>query len=276
MASKYWIKLYHEILDDAKMGKLSDRLWRRAIELFLLAGDSDSEGQLPSLENIAWRLRISEEEILSDLQALAEPGVNIIERWSDCWAVTKFEDRQAPIPAEERSRQFRDRERKENYYETETERNANEERTQTERNVRGSDIGTNTEENTEAERKPNETFVDTDKIQIRTDTDKIQTTTESDAEKKKSVAAVKILLADFGVEEPWVSDLAMMCSEETVRGWIAYVNGRDGVTNPAGFLISRLRTGESPPVGKETTWFTGDDFKKYFVQPGEMPETKGN
>ena len=25
MASRYWIKLYHEILDDPKMGRLTDR-----------------------------------------------------------------------------------------------------------------------------------------------------------------------------------------------------------------------------------------------------------
>jgi hypothetical protein len=29
-----WIKLYLEILDDPKMGKLPDWCWRRAIELF--------------------------------------------------------------------------------------------------------------------------------------------------------------------------------------------------------------------------------------------------
>jgi len=29
MGSPYWIKLYHEILNDPKMGRLPDRLWRR-------------------------------------------------------------------------------------------------------------------------------------------------------------------------------------------------------------------------------------------------------
>lgn len=47
MASKYWIKLYHEILDDHKMGRLPDRLWRRVIELILLAGEQDDEGLHP-------------------------------------------------------------------------------------------------------------------------------------------------------------------------------------------------------------------------------------
>lgn len=53
MAAKYWIKLYHEILHDPKMGRLPDNLWRRCIELFLLAGelgaevDEDDKGHLP-------------------------------------------------------------------------------------------------------------------------------------------------------------------------------------------------------------------------------------
>ena len=45
MASRYWIKLYHEILEDPKMGRLSDRQFRRVIELFLLAGDCEMDGQ---------------------------------------------------------------------------------------------------------------------------------------------------------------------------------------------------------------------------------------
>ena len=40
MPSKYWIKLYHEVLDDPKMARLPDRLYRRCIEVFLLAGKS--------------------------------------------------------------------------------------------------------------------------------------------------------------------------------------------------------------------------------------------
>ena len=62
MASKYWIKLYHEILDDPKMGRLPDALFRRAIEFFLIAGERGREGDLPPLADIAWRLRADEIE----------------------------------------------------------------------------------------------------------------------------------------------------------------------------------------------------------------------
>lgn len=30
--ANYWIKLYHEILDDPLMATMPDRLWRRTIE----------------------------------------------------------------------------------------------------------------------------------------------------------------------------------------------------------------------------------------------------
>ena len=70
MGSKYWIKLYHEVLDDPKMGRLPDRLWRRTVELFLMAGDNDEGGYLPDTEDIAWRLRSNIEEVETELDEL--------------------------------------------------------------------------------------------------------------------------------------------------------------------------------------------------------------
>ena len=43
----YWLKLYIEILDDPKMAVLPDRLWRRIIELFLIAKKLHMNGHLP-------------------------------------------------------------------------------------------------------------------------------------------------------------------------------------------------------------------------------------
>ena len=43
MKTRIWIKLYLEILDDPKMDLLPDWLWRRAIELFLLAGENGND-----------------------------------------------------------------------------------------------------------------------------------------------------------------------------------------------------------------------------------------
>lgn len=114
MASKYWIKLYHEILDDHKMGMLSDRLYRRVIELFLIAGECDLDGVLPDLDAMAWRLRLSPGELDLDLQELRKS--NIVTLQSGKWIVTNFAERQAPVSDAERMQRLRDRKQKEQYY----------------------------------------------------------------------------------------------------------------------------------------------------------------
>ena len=92
MGSKYWIKLYHEIVDDPKMGQLSDHLWRRCIELFLIAGDYNKDGQLPSLNDTAWRLRTNAEILEAELNDLSRYGITTVA--DGHWGVTKFRDRQ--------------------------------------------------------------------------------------------------------------------------------------------------------------------------------------
>jgi hypothetical protein len=114
MASKYWIKIYHEILDDPKMGRMPDRLWRRTIELFLVAGETDAEGLLPKIGDMAYRLRLSEDELTEDLVQLDE--LNIVHRDGENWVVTRFAERQAPVSDAERMRRYRERLHKEEYY----------------------------------------------------------------------------------------------------------------------------------------------------------------
>jgi len=109
MASKYWIKLYHEVLDDPKMGRLSNRLWRRAIELFLIAGDYDQGGELPNVGDMAWRLRISEDDLLADLDALE--NIHIVSLNGAMHVVTNFAKRQSAVSDAERMRRYRDRNR---------------------------------------------------------------------------------------------------------------------------------------------------------------------
>jgi len=75
---RYWIKLWLEILNDPKMGQLPDWLWRRAIELFLLAGENGNDGLLPPIENMAWRLRVFEpnkQQLLDSLKMLSKIGL---------------------------------------------------------------------------------------------------------------------------------------------------------------------------------------------------------
>jgi len=126
MANNYWIKLYIAILEDPKMCKLSDKLYRRVVELFLLAGETNQEGELPALDDIAWKLRLDEEQLETEMVELQKTG--IISQIDGKWIVTKFAERQAAIPGAQRQSDFRDRKQKQQYYgdETETKQDSNE------------------------------------------------------------------------------------------------------------------------------------------------------
>ena len=122
MASKYWLKLYYELLDDPKIGRLTERLFQRFIQCLILAGENDKDGLLPSMEDISWRLRpIRIEDLETDFADLASAG--LFHKGSDGWVVTNFAKRQRPIGDAERMRRFRERQQKQEYYEPVTYRN---------------------------------------------------------------------------------------------------------------------------------------------------------
>lgn len=114
MASKYWIKLYHEILYDRKMASMDDHLWRRVIECFLAAGEVNKKGFLPSLADMAWTLRTDEEVLETDLNELVRIG--ILEHREGRYFVTKFAKRQRAMSKAEYMRRLRDERQKDEYY----------------------------------------------------------------------------------------------------------------------------------------------------------------
>lgn len=115
MASKYWIKLWIEILDDPKMGKMPDWKWRRTIELFLLAGENGNDGELQPVGDLAWRLRVNEIDLVTTLQDLERVGVT--ELLPDGrWKVKNFLKRNEAIGDADRQRMRRESSRKEEYY----------------------------------------------------------------------------------------------------------------------------------------------------------------
>jgi hypothetical protein len=109
MASFYWIKLYHELLDDPKMGLLPDNVWRRAIELFLVAGQLGQGGKLPSTAELAWRLRQNPDQLAAELAHLVEIGLLVPD--GDGWLLVNFARRQGPVSNRERVRRYRERQR---------------------------------------------------------------------------------------------------------------------------------------------------------------------
>jgi len=121
------MKLWFDILRDPKMGMLPDRLWRRVIELFLLAGQNGEDGLLPEVATIAWQLNKSVPAIVTDLQKIAEVGI-VQEIEEGRWIVTNFKKRNEPVDSRKRIKDFRQRERYEkgNADETEVKRECNE------------------------------------------------------------------------------------------------------------------------------------------------------
>ena len=73
--TEYWIKLYHEILDDPTMATMPDRIWRRTIELFLICGMKKTNGYLPKINKIASILQLDIELIEKDLSKLISLGI---------------------------------------------------------------------------------------------------------------------------------------------------------------------------------------------------------
>lgn len=141
----YWAKVYIEIIDDPKMATLPDRLWRRIIELFLLAKKFNNGGHLPDTKQLAWMLRMATDDLDLDMKQIS--STKIVVQTETGWFIPNFEKRQAAATNTERVQQFRKRQQKEQYYGNVT---------QTKRNVSQS---TETETETETEVNKNNVVV---------------------------------------------------------------------------------------------------------------------
>lgn len=95
-----WIKLYTEIAHDRKMAALTDRQFRVCVNLFALAGLVDDGGIIPPVEDVAFQLRMSESDLLTDMQALK--AANILQEYQGVWLVMHWGDRQAKAPSASR------------------------------------------------------------------------------------------------------------------------------------------------------------------------------
>ena len=69
-----WVKLYTEALNDPVVGRLTDRQHRTFVNL-LLAGMVDDDGRLGTRSDVAWHLRVGEEQVAEDVAALAAAGI---------------------------------------------------------------------------------------------------------------------------------------------------------------------------------------------------------
>jgi len=113
MSSMPWVKIWTEMLDDHKFGRLDDATKWRFVQLCLLAGECDAEGyfangeQMMGPEDIAWRLRLEPEQLAADLVTLN--GIGLISSDDDgAMFVTNFAKRQGR-PQHEKRKAWRER-----------------------------------------------------------------------------------------------------------------------------------------------------------------------
>ena len=110
-AAMPWIKLYTEMLDDPKIGKLPDAMKWRFVQLVLLAGECDAEGCIANgdvaltVDEVAWRLRLNAEQLATDIAALKKISLMSDDDGTIC--VVNFTKRQGR-PQGERQQRWRE------------------------------------------------------------------------------------------------------------------------------------------------------------------------
>ena len=105
-----WFRLYDTLLDDPKVQRLPDPLFKTWVNLLCLA--SRSNGDLPCIEDIAFALRLDDAEAASRLAALMERGLiddgDVVRPHN--WSERQFQGDRDPTAAD-RQRRKRDKDR---------------------------------------------------------------------------------------------------------------------------------------------------------------------
>ena len=114
MASKYWLKLFHETIYDPKIMMRSPGARLRWYECLCLAGDLDRDGELPSIEHMVFVFRVTEEQLLDELSELIRAG--LMEQEGRIYIVKNWVKRQGQMTDAERKYRDRDNKQKEEYY----------------------------------------------------------------------------------------------------------------------------------------------------------------
>ncbi len=109
MRSRYWEKLWHEIIDDIKLGPLPAELKWRFVQLIVVAGMTGEGGVLPDLPDLAFRLRLTEEQLRSDLPTLARRELLelVNDNGRERWKLSGYEKRQSAMSSAERMQRMR-------------------------------------------------------------------------------------------------------------------------------------------------------------------------
>jgi hypothetical protein len=107
----FWIKCYTSTLENVGIATLPDNLWRLLQSLELILGHEHPSGILPSIQEVAFRLRQTEEQIIEGFRELLSRGLLV--QNGESYILPNFCEEQGPdTPAERKARQ-RERERSE-------------------------------------------------------------------------------------------------------------------------------------------------------------------
>lgn len=100
-----WIKLHRQLLDNEEFACLPVASRALAPLVWILASESETGGELPSLAKMAWRLRMSESELTEALEPLVSAG--FVEDASGLLARCK----QGPMPRQRREEEEKEAEK---------------------------------------------------------------------------------------------------------------------------------------------------------------------
>ncbi len=104
----WWVKLRTGLLNDAAVMLLPDATFRRLVELTLVAAEQDPrDGSLPALQEVAWRLRVSEAQLEGELAQLQAIGK--AEHTAAGWTLPRFVAEQDAETSGERVAAWRER-----------------------------------------------------------------------------------------------------------------------------------------------------------------------
>lgn len=114
MSRWHYAKMHIAALDDVKLSRLSDNLWRRFWEMVLIARESGDDGTTIAFEDILWRLRLRDEASLAcELDELTRLGFLAQVAGEDRWSVVNFARYQGRSANAERQSAYRERQRDE-------------------------------------------------------------------------------------------------------------------------------------------------------------------
>jgi len=93
-AGMQWFRFYSEALDDPKVQRLPGDLFKAWVNLLCLANEQDERGTLPTVDDIAFRLRLDHQKAEDALLGLKRAGLLEVDAETDSYVIHAWDKRQ--------------------------------------------------------------------------------------------------------------------------------------------------------------------------------------